>query len=188
MGSSLTIVAIIGLALVPQASYAEEANFNTPFGKDRSSYNTSIEKNLILFCEALKNKNIKFYNDDFLSVDLNLLGENDLVYCDPPYLISNGSYNDGKRGFKDWTELEECQLLNLLDDLNSQGVKFALSNVLYHKGFSNELLIEWSQKHIVYYLDKSYSNCSYHFKERDAKTVEVVITNFKSEDYAHLII
>ena len=26
MGSSLTIVAIIGLALVPQASYAEEAN------------------------------------------------------------------------------------------------------------------------------------------------------------------
>ena len=45
-----------------------------------------------------------------------------------------------------------------------------------------------SQKYIVYYLDKSYSNCSYHFKDRDAKTVEVVITNFKSEDYAHLII
>ena len=40
-----------------------------------------------------------------------------------------------------------------------------------------------SKKYIVYYLDKSYSNCSYHFKERDAKTVEVVITNFESEDY-----
>jgi hypothetical protein len=147
MGSSLTIVAIIGLALVPQASYAEEANNTCVAGSPCG------EAILAAFvaedCKAAITKT---------------------------------------RGFKDWTELEECQLLNLLDDLNSQGVKFALSNVLYHKGFSNELLIEWSQKYIVYYLDKSYSNYSYHFKERDAKTVEVVITNFKSEDYAHLII
>lgn len=157
--------------------------FNTPFGRERSSYNESIEKNLVLFCEALKHKNIEFSNYDFLNVNLNTLGENDLVYCDPPYLISNGSYNDGKRGFKDWTELEESQLLNLLDDLNERGVKFVLSNVLYHKGFSNELLIAWSKKYLVYYLDKTYSNCSYHFKERNAKTVEVVITNFESEDY-----
>ena len=166
-----------------QIRFNNSRKFNTPFGKERSSYNDSIEKNLVLFCDALKKKNIVFYNDDFLSVDLKTLGEKDLVYCDPPYLISTGSYNDGKRGFKDWTELEECQLLNLLDTLNEQGVKFALSNVLYHKGLSNDLLIEWSKKYQVYYLDKSYSNCSYHFKEKKAKTVEVVITNFESEDY-----
>ena len=66
--------------------------------------------------------------------------------------------------------------------MNSRGIKFALSNVLYHKGLSNDLLIEWSKKYKVHYIDKSYANCSYHFKEKNAKTVEVVITNFESEE------
>lgn len=166
-----------------QIRFNNSQKFNTPFGKERSSYNLSIENNLIRFCEALKSKNIEFHNSDFLNIDLSALGESDLVYCDPPYLISTGSYNDGKRGFKDWTLVEEQQLLDLLDKLNQQSVKFALSNILYHKGMSNELLIEWSKKYRVYYIDKSYANCSYQFKDRDAKTVEVVITNFESEDY-----
>lgn len=165
-----------------QIRFNNSQKFNTPFGKERSSYNDSIEKNLKDFCKALKEKNVQFYNTDFLSVDLSELNDKDLVYCDPPYLISTGSYNDGKRGFKDWTEIEEKQLLGLLDKLNYKGIKFALSNVLYHKGLSNDLLIDWSKKYSVHYIDKSYANCSYHFKEKDAKTVEVVITNFESEE------
>lgn len=166
-----------------QIRFNNNQKFNAPFGKNRSSYNKSIEKNLIEFCETLKRKHINFFNNDFLSIDLSRLGKQDLVYCDPPYLISTGSYNDGRRGFKNWTEREEKQLLDLLDNLNEQGVRFTLSNVLYHKGLSNELLIEWSKKYKVHYLDKTYSNCSYHFKEKNAKTVEVVITNFESKDY-----
>lgn len=164
-----------------QIRFNNSQKFNSPFGKERSSYNPSIEGNLIKFCDALKRKNIAFSNKDFLSVDLSCLGPEDLVYCDPPYLISTGSYNDGKRGFKDWTEAEERQLLDLLDRLNEQGTRFALSNVLYHKGLENTLLIEWSRKYYVHYIDKTYSNCSYQYKDRDAKTVEVVITNFESE-------
>lgn len=166
-----------------QIRFNNSQKFNTPFGKERSSYNLSIEHNLIRFCDALRKKNIVFLNKDFLSVDLSNLGQEDLVYCDPPYLISTGSYNDGKRGFKDWTLAEEQQLLDMLDRLNEQRTRFALSNVLYHKGLSNDLLIEWSKKYHVYYIDKTYSNCSYQFKDRDAKTVEVVITNFESERY-----
>lgn len=166
-----------------QIRFNNSQKFNTPFGKDRSSYNSSIENNLIRFCAALRKKNIVFSNTDFLGVDLSELGAEDLVYCDPPYLISTGSYNDGKRGFKDWTPVEEQQLLDLLDRLNEQGTRFALSNVLYHKGLSNDLLIEWSKKYHVYYIDKTYANCSYQFKDRNAKTVEVVITNFESERY-----
>lgn len=165
-----------------QIRFNNSQKFNTSFGKERSSYNDSIEKNLKEFCKALKEKNVEFHNTDFLSVNLSDLSDKDLVYCDPPYLISTGSYNDGKRGFKDWTEVEEKQLLGLLDELNSRGIKFALSNVLYHKGLSNDLLIEWSKKYKVHYIDKSYANCSYHFKEKNAKTVEVVITNFESEE------
>ena len=164
-----------------QIRFNNSHKFNTPFGKERSSYNDNIEKNLIRFCQALHEKNIQLFNKDFMNVDLSRLGSADLVYCDPPYLISTGSYNDGKRGFKDWTDKEEKQLLELLDSLDRQGVKFALSNVLYHKGLSNELLIEWSKKYNVHYIDKSYANCSYHFKEKNEKTVEVVITNYESE-------
>ena len=164
-----------------QIRFNNSRKFNTPFGKERSSYNKNIEKNLIQFCEALQSKKIDFLNQDFLSFDISPLGENDLVYCDPPYLISTGSYNDGKRGFKDWSEKEERELLDLLDRLNAGNVRFALSNVLYHKGMENELLIEWSKKYHITYIDKSYANCSYHFKDRAAKTVEVLITNFRNE-------
>ncbi len=164
-----------------QIRFNNSQKFNTPFGKERSSYNSNIELNLIRFCDALKKKNIEFTNKDFLKVDLSNLGKNDLIYCDPPYLISTGSYNDGKRGFKDWTVIEEEQLLNLLDRMNEQGTRFALSNVLYHKGLSNDLLIEWSKKYFVHYIDKTYANCSYQFKNRNTKTVEVVVTNYVSE-------
>ena len=44
--------------------------FNTSFGKDRSSYNPQIEKNLICFCDMLHSKNIELLNLDFLDVDL----------------------------------------------------------------------------------------------------------------------
>lgn len=165
-----------------QIRFNNSQKFNTPFGKERSSYNSSIENNLIQFCNALKSKNVKLYNKDFLNIDLSNLGNKDLVYCDPPYLISTGSYNDGKRGFKDWTIVEEQQLLELLDKLNEQNIRFVLSNVLYHKGLSNDLLIEWSRKYNLHYIDKTYKNCSYQFKERNAKTVEVVITNFIVKD------
>ena len=165
-----------------QIRFNSHYQFNTPFGKDRSCYNPSIETNLIRFCNALKKKQIIFSKLDFRDFDYSVLSESDLVYCDPPYLITTGSYNDGKRGFNDWTDSEEKDLLSILDALNSRGIKFALSNVFAHKGLTNDILIEWSKKYTVTFLDKTYSNCSYHFKDRTAKTVEVLITNYEWED------
>ena len=165
-----------------QIRFNSKHEFNTPFGKDRSSFNDSIEKNLIMFCNALHEKNIILSTGDFREFDFSRLSKGDLVYCDPPYLITTGSYNDGKRGFKDWTETEDSDLLSLLDRLNDQGVLFALSNVFAHKSQTNDALIEWSKKYNVLYIDKIYSNCSYHFKDRGAKTVEVLITNYDWEE------
>lgn len=161
-----------------QIRFNNSHEFNSPFGRNRSSFNSNIEKNLTQFCQALQEKNIEFSNVDFLELDYSFLGKNDLVYCDPPYLISTGNYNDGNRGFKDWKEKEEQELLGLLDKLDSRGIRFALSNVFYHKGMSNELLIEWSKKYKIHYIDKTYSNCNYQFKERNAVTVEVLVTNY----------
>ncbi len=165
-----------------QIRFNNSFKFNTPFGKDRSSYNASIENNLINFSTALKDKNIILSSSDFREFDFDKVGKEGVVYCDPPYLITTGSYNDGKRGFGDWTTEEDLDLLALLDCLNDNGMFFALSNVFYHKGNTNEELIKWSEKYNVTYLDKKYSNCSYHFKDRDAKTVEVLVTNYTWEE------
>ena len=165
-----------------QIRFNSKHEFNTPFGKDRSSFNDSIERNLILFCDALHKKNIILSTGDFRDFDISKLNSGDVVYCDPPYLITTGSYNDGKRGFKDWTETEDADLLSLLDKLNDCGILFALSNVFAHKGQTNDALIEWSKKYNVLYIDKTYSNCSYHFKDRGTKTVEVLITNYEWEE------
>jgi DNA adenine methylase len=161
-----------------QIRFNSKHEFNTPFGRERSAYNDRIERNISYFCNAIKEKNVIFSTVDFSMFDFGDFDDRDFVYCDPPYLISTGSYNDGKRGFKDWTEKEERALLTLLDRLDANGVKFALSNVFYHKGASNDLLIEWSERYTVQYLDKTYSNCSYHFKDRSTKTIEVLITNY----------
>ena len=104
------------------------------------------------------------------------------MYIKSPLTYTARAYNDGRRGFGDWKQEDDNTLLELLDKLNERGIKFALSNVFYHKGETNEKLIEWSKKYTVTYLDKTYSNCSYHFKERDAKTVEVLVTNYEWEN------
>lgn len=99
----------------------------------------------------------------------------DFLYADPPYLISTATYNE-QNG---WTETEEYDLLNLLDKLDSQGVKFALSNVLEHKGKENTILINWAKNYEINYLDYNYNNSNYQIKEKTTKTSEVLITNYK---------
>ena len=94
----------------------------------------------------------------------------------PPYLITTGSYNDGNRGFKDWKEEEELKLYDFLDKANEKNIKFALSNVIEHKGKENKLLKEWSKKYKIIYLDKDYSNSSYNTKRE--KSIEVLIINY----------
>ena len=77
-----------------------------------------------------------------------------------------------------WNQECEEDLLNLLDELNTKKIKFALSNVLYSKGKTNDLLIEWSKKYNVHHLDYTYQNCNYHTKDKTNKSDEVLITNY----------
>lgn len=161
-----------------QIRFNSKHKFNTPFGKERSSYNQSIENNLKRFMEALHQKTIRYSTIDFREIDYSLLTSEDFAYFDPPYLISTGTYNDGRRGFKDWGPQEEIALLGILDELNSRGVPFALSNVMHNKGMSNDLLIDWAGSYNVHFIDNTFTNCSYHYKDRTSKTVEVLVTNY----------
>ena len=123
-----------------QIRFNNSHKFNNPFGKNRSSFNSNMKKNLLSFLEVIKQDNYLFQSLSYDEFDFTNLSGNDLVYCDPPYLITTGTYNDGKRGFKGWDEHEEDKLLSLLDNLNEKGIRFALSNVLEHKGKENLLL------------------------------------------------
>lgn len=161
-----------------QIRFNNRHEFNTPFGRNRSAYNPRMEANLRAFCHALHHKPIDFTHRDFRQVNLAGLGCHDFVYCDPPYLISTGVYNDGRRGFQDWTSAEDAALCSLLDRLDRQGVRFALSNVLRHKGVANQPLADWSAQYHVLHLDMRYANCNYHLTARDTETDEVLITNY----------
>ena len=69
--------------------------------------------------------------------------ENSIVYFDPPYLITLGSYNDGKRGFNGWNENEEIKLINFLNVLIKKKCKIIISNILDYKGLENKYLKKW---------------------------------------------
>lgn len=172
----LDLYTLICFSFNYQFRFNNEHKYNNPFGRNRSQFSKELKKKLLLFIDSLKSKNITFFNDDFEKFDFSMLKSNDLIYCDPPYLITTGSYNDGNRGFKDWNLEEEKKLLNLLDELNNKGLRFALSNVLTHKGKKNDLLIEWSKKYTIHNLNYDYSNSSHNTTKGNSE--EVLITNF----------
>ncbi len=178
----LDLFILIAFSFNHQIRFNNSHKFNNPFGKNRSSFNNKMKLNLIRFINKLQSIEVEFLNNDFSNFNFSQLSKDDLVYCDPPYLISTGTYNDGKRGFKGWSNKEEIKLLNILDTLDTKNIKFALSNVIEHKGKENTLLREWIDKnsYIVNYLDKDYANSNYQIKNRDKRaTKEVLITNYK---------
>lgn len=179
----LDLFVLIAFSFNHQIRFNNNHEYNNPFGKERSSFNSSMKQNLENFIIRIKEKDITFTNLCFNTFDFSSISSNDFVYCDPPYLITTGTYNDGKRGFKGWTDKEENELLLLLDNLNSANIKFALSNVLEHKGKSNHILKNWLNKnsnYIVNEINYNYSNSNYQtlVKGKDS-SIEVLITNYE---------
>ncbi len=157
-----------------QIRFNLNGEFNTPVGK--RDFNNSLRKNLKNFILKLKTKNIYFINSDFRNFTLEKQN-NTLVYCDPPYFLGTASYNENGG----WTEKDELDLLTYLVDLDNNGINFALSNVIEHKGEKNIILTSWIKEHNykVHFIDCDYNNSNYHKQEGNVKkTIEVLITNY----------
>lgn len=107
-----------------------------------SSFNERIFEILLSFISTLKNKNVVFYSWDYEKM-FEHMNKDTFVYVDPPYLITCWSYNDWKRWFNWWDEKEEIRLLKFLDKLNSNWIKFMLSNIFVKDDKINELLQKW---------------------------------------------
>lgn len=155
-----------------QMRFNRIGKYNLPVGK--RDFNATLKAHLEKFCFTIKEQEAAFCSQDFSH--FNTFRSDDFVYADPPYLISTASYNEQNA----WTYEDEQRLLGYLDSLSAQGVRFALSNVLRHKGRENSILIGWLRRsnYRVIPLDYSYHNASYHSKNCDRPTEEVLITNY----------
>lgn len=157
-----------------QIRFNNSGNFNLPVGK--RDYNGSSRKNVAAFNQISNEKRIIFKTQDFREIEKADLQKNDFVYLDPPYLLGLASYNE----LGGWTEKDEKDLYILLSRLNKKGVRFALSNVLEHKGETNEIIKKWVEKNNfkINKLDYDYRNSNYHSTAKKNKTIEVLITNY----------
>ncbi len=157
-----------------QIRFNSIGEFNMPVGK--RDFNNSLRRNLKKFITKLKSKNIEFINSDFRELAIEM-SDNTLVYCDPPYFLGMASYNENGG----WTEKDEMDLLNYLTYLDSKGIKFALSNLIEHKGQKHEILDKWIKEHNynIHYINCNYNNSNYHKKQKnDTKSIEVLVTNY----------
>ena len=151
-----------------QIRFNSSYNYNNPVGQ--AGFNDKILEKLISYCRNLKEKNVSFYSKDFTDLD-KIINKETFVYCDPPYLITLGSYNDGKRGFNGWSADEEKRLLNYLLRLHKKGIKFMLSNVIEHNGKINNILINWVK-------ENNFKILKYDGKARKNRN-EIIIINYE---------
>lgn len=172
--SILLLYVLIIYSFNNQIRFNQKGEFNLPVGK--RDFNLKMQSKLKLFVQALQSKNISFSNQDFRDFDLDDLPKDSLIYCDPPYLITLASYNENNG----WNEQDELDLLVFLDKVHQKGFKFALSNVILAKNKENHILMSWLKRnhYICHYLDKSYANSNYQRKDKDSKSIEVLITNY----------
>ena len=144
--------------------FNSKGEFNVPVGN--VDFNKNVKMALLNYFEFMKNNKVKFENKDFKKfLDNYQLKKEDFIYFDPPYLITFSEYN------KLWNEKKEKELLELLDSLNKNNIKFAISNVVFYKGKKNNLFIEWMKNYNVKKIKSNY--ISYH--DNSIKNFEEVL-------------
>lgn len=159
-----------------QIRFNQKGDFNTPFGYNRSYFSDKMKNKLINFIEKLKQKNILFTTLSFENINIENYPDDTIFFCDPPYLITCGSYNDGKRGISFWNEELEKKLLLFLDEINNSGRKFILTNILFSGKKTNSILDEWKNKYNFTFITSDYSNSNY--QKKKIYQQEIIVTNF----------
>lgn len=155
--------------------FNSKGEFNLPIGKtDLNKANVQKLKNYLQKIKTIKAHYICAEFDSKKVKDI--ICKADFVYMDPPYLITNATYNESNR----WNNLCEHRLLNLIDSLIESDKSFVLSNVLSKKNKMNEPLYYWTQRNKdfinIYHMKYSYSSSSYNKKIREGHEDEIIVT------------
>jgi adenine-specific DNA-methyltransferase len=126
-----------------QMRFNSSLEFNSPVGN--CSYNETIDERIKSFIP--KTKNYELINGSYELIDIKKYDKDTIFYFDPPYFITSATYNDGKRGFIGWDADEETKLMKFIVNLNNNGYKFILSNVMAHGDQINNILRDIVRTH-----------------------------------------
>ena len=126
--------------------------FNMSFGKDRSSFNPTMQIKLDNYCKSLKTSNISFKSCPYQDYDFSKF---DLLLIDPPYSNTCATYNESTG----WGYEDDIELFNKIED---SGKDFIYFNQTWSKGKNNPILLEWIKKYDYKVLKETSTNCSYH--------------------------
>lgn len=164
------LYAIILYGFNQQIRFNRNHDFNNPVGM--RWFNDKVLEKMISFSRVLKEKNVIFESKDYTELYL-ATDKNSFTYLDPPYMLTTGSYNDGKRGFQGWNTETERKLFAFVDNLNKENKPFMISYILEHNGQFNLQLDFWL------------SRTTYELIELEPivgnNRKEILITNFKKE-------
>ena len=154
-----------------QIRFNSKMEFNNPCGN--SGFNQEMLEKLISFHYIANKRNVAFASAHYRDFEVNIHAD-DFVYCDPPYLNSCGAYNDGKRGFNGWDNIQERELLDFLLRLHKRGVRFMLSNMVDRNGITNDSLKDWINKNKFHVIQNQRLT-----KRNRQDRVEILITNYQ---------
>ena len=153
--------------------FNSKGEFNLPVGN--VDFNSNVYNSLNYYFDYLKRIKIEYFNIDYKDFIKSLsLDKDDYILLDPPYLISQSEYN------KLWSEKEEKELYSLLDELDKKGIRFGITNLVYHKGKKNEIFAKWSKKYFTYEITSNYIS----FNDNTIKggSKEVFVTNYDNRN------
>jgi adenine-specific DNA-methyltransferase len=150
-----------------QIRFNGDHDFNNPVGM--RWFNDKVLEKMISFSRVIKEKNIIFESKDYQELYCEI-DKNTFTYLDPPYMLTNGSYNDGKRGFQGWNKITEKKLFDFASKLNDDDRSFMISYVLEHKGQFNGQFDSWIKQgeHNLIHVEPILGN----------KRKEIFITNY----------
>ena len=140
---SRLLFTIILYGFQQQIRFNSQHDFNNPVGM--RWFNDKILEKMISFSRQIKEGDYEFYSQSYKEL-IDQMTPSTFVYFDPPYHLTTGSYNDGKRGFDGWNKTLESELFAFADGLHQAGVPFMLSYVIEHKGKTNQELLDWIEK------------------------------------------
>lgn len=145
-----------------------KGDFNLPVGN--VDFNKNVVNALNAYFEYVKDKDIQFFNMDYQDF-INEIEptRDDFIYLDPPYLITFSEYN------KLWDEDSEMRLIHFLDEIDERGVRFAVSNILWHRKRYNGTFNEWAQQYNIVRIQSNY--ISYH-DNTEKDSYEVLVKNY----------
>ena len=148
--------------------FNKKGDFNLPVGN--LDFNENVYNALNDYFAQTETKQPQWHSQDYSAFLAEIdFRKDDLVYLDPPYLISSSEYN------KMWNEECERNLIREMDRLDAMGMRFAVSNAITYRGKKNDIFGDWAKKYNIHPISSNYIS---YWDNTRKESGEVLVTNY----------